>query len=88
MMDKKTAKKLRKTIEICESILNDEPFHASDSEISLIPRYLDAMSPTGAKKLGLVLKRGATPIGTCQWQLPGGGKASGEIYLGSKFKSK
>ncbi|SEQ48695.1 hypothetical protein SAMN03080615_01645 [Amphritea atlantica] len=87
-MDKKTKEKLAKTIKICQALLNDEPLDLCDGEIDCIPRYLDIKSPSSAKKQGLVLKRGAKPIGEYSWQLPAGGRAYGKLYLGARFKSK
>lgn len=87
-VDKKTKEKLEKTIEICQALIDGKKIELRDGEIDCIPRYLNVKSPTAAKKDGLVLKRGAMPIGEYSWQLPAGGRAYGKLYLGARFKQK
>ncbi|NIB44789.1 hypothetical protein HBA55_34735 [Pseudomaricurvus alkylphenolicus] len=87
-MDKRTREKLEKTMEICQCLLNGEEFSVSNSEIDLVPKFLNAKSPTAAKQQGLVLKRAAKPIGKLSWHLSGGGNAYGQLYLGKSFKRK
>jgi hypothetical protein len=85
-MNKKLHADLNKTMDICCDIIQGREFHCTEAEMKCIPFYLFAMTKTAAKKKGLVLKRGAKRIGTMQWQIPTGGKAYGDLYLGSSFK--
>lgn len=87
-MDKRTKEKLETTIRYCESILAGKPFHATAAQLDCIPSYLNAMTPTAAKKQGLVLKRGAKPIASMEWKIPAGGYGHGQLYIGSRFKVK
>jgi len=88
-MDQITKSKLEKVIEICNGLINDEIVEIKNSEIELIPKFLDAKSVTSAKKEGLILKRGAKHFANYDWQLPNNkGRAYGKLYLGSKFKKK
>ena len=87
-MDKKTIEDLKKTITICEAIINEKSFHVTAAQLKCIPSYLQVTTITAAKKKGLVLKRGAKPIGTMEWQIPTGGTAFGDLYIGARFKSK
>lgn len=85
-MNKKLYADLNKTMEICIDIMQGREFHCIEAEMKCIPFYLSVMTKTAAKKKGLVLKRGAKRIGTMEWQIPTGGKAHGDLYLGSSFK--
>lgn len=87
-MDKLLKLKLETTILYCQSILDGEAIHARAGQLDCIPKYLDVKTPTAAKRAGLVLKRGAKPVGTMEWKIPSGGYGDGKLYLGSKFKPK
>lgn len=87
-MDKKTKTELSKTIQICEAIIQGKTFHVTAAELRCIPGYLSVTTITAAKKQNLVLKRGAKPIGTMEWQIPTGGTAYGDLYLGARFKTR
>lgn len=83
-MNQKLKKHLEKTIYISQCILEGKVFHIDDSEIDSVP--VAVMTKTAAKKKGLVLKRGAKPVGHWGWQLPVGGRAHGDLYLAERFK--
>lgn len=86
-MNKKLNTDLLSTAELCTKIANGEPIAICKRELKYLPQYLDVKTKNAAKKHGLVLKRGAKPIGTCEWRLDVGGYARGDLYLGSSFKS-
>jgi len=83
-MNQKLKRHLEKSIYISQCMLEGRPFHISDSEIDFVP--VPVMTRTNAKKRGLVLKRGAKPVGHWSWQLPVGGRAHGDLYLAKRFK--
>jgi hypothetical protein len=83
-MNQKLKKRLQKTIEISQCLLEGKVFCVSDSEIDYVP--VPVMTRTAAKKRGLVLKRGAKPVGSWGWQIPTGGRANGDLYLSERFK--
>lgn len=85
-MDKPTKEKLLTTISICQDLINGREFHVSDSEIDCIPHYLNAKSPSAAKKQGLVLKQRAKPIATLSFNGASRGRIYGKLYLGKSFK--
>lgn len=83
-MNQRLKRKLEKTIYIAQCMLDGKVFCVSDSEIDLVP--VPVMTKSKAKKRGLVLKRGAKPVGSWGWQIPNGGRAYGELYLADRFK--
>ena len=85
-MNKKLHADLTKTMEISIDIMQGLEFHCTLAEMKCIPHYLFAKTKNEAKKQGLELKQGAKRIGTMEWHIPSGGKAYGDLYLGSKFK--
>lgn len=85
-MNKVLEQNLEKTMNICIDIMLGIEFHCTAAELKCIPSYLGVKTYTAAKKQGLELKRGAKRIGTMEWQIPTGGKACGDLYLGSSFK--
>lgn len=85
-MNKKLKQDLEKTVEICNSIANGEMFHCTMAELKCVPHFLFVKTKTEAKRQGLELKKGAKPVGSMEWQIPTGGKAYGDLYLGASFK--
>lgn len=86
-MNRKTSYNLRKMIEIAQCLLEGKVFHVLNSEVDLVP--IPVMTKTAAKKKGLVLKRGAKPVGTWNFQIGStSARANGDLFLASSFKAK
>ena len=87
-MNKKTRGELERSAEIIRSMAAGKMVNLTISDLKLIPAYFCVMSPTAAKRKGLVLKRNAKRVGTIEWKIPGAGYGHGELYLGCSFKLK
>lgn len=85
-MNKKLKHHLETAIRCAEAMLAEEPFHVTSSEINAVP--VAVMTKTAAKKQGLVLKRGAKPVGTWEFRIATGGWGRGDLYLAESFKPK
>ncbi|SIQ14550.1 hypothetical protein [Marinobacterium stanieri] len=83
-MNKQLRQRLEKTIQIAQSMLKEEEFHVSNSEIDCVP--VPVTTKTAAKTKRWVLKRGAKRVGTWTFQIATGGKAHGDLYLETSFK--
>ncbi|MEL4370701.1 hypothetical protein [Shewanella xiamenensis] len=88
--NQKDKAKLELTIKICQHLLMGKIICLDDSQIDCWPHTnFPIISPTEAKKRGLVLKNGQTPVCSYSFTLSNAnGRGSGYYYLASQFKPK